>query len=348
MAPGISEETKIKIAGFIEAKFSDSDIAKHFKVNRKTVWRIRKKINETGTVKRAAGQGRKRTIRTSGNVKRLREKVRRNNKRSFRKIAKEMEISEKSVRRIASDAGISSKTFLTRNLITENQKVKRVIRSTDLSNWMENNPEKIVLWTDESQIEFDSFKNKQTDRILMTSETPKRDRIRMKSKNPEKVMIFGLVGSDGSKMPLIFMPKGVTLSSPTYRTFILDEVVSWIRERYEPGQTILMQNGAPPHTSNVTQQFLTEQLGESGYWNKTQWPPSSPDLNPLDFSIWSILKQKACSESFPNRETLIRKLNEAWNKAITPEYIRKVCGSVQKRFRAVINANGGHIEGFRN
>ena len=27
------------------------------------------------------------------------------------------------------------------------------------------------------------------------------------------------------------------------------------------------------------------------------WPPASPDLNPLDFNIWSILEAEACAKT---------------------------------------------------
>ena len=32
-------------------------------------------------------------------------------------------------------------------------------------------------------------------------------------------------------------------------------------------------------------------------WSEELWPPSSLDLNPMECGIWSILKQKACSQS---------------------------------------------------
>ena len=35
----------------------------------------------------------------------------------------------------------------------------------------------------------------------------------------------------------------------------------------------------------------------TGFWLKELKPPSSPDLNPMDFAIWSILESKACSST---------------------------------------------------
>ena len=36
--------------------------------------------------------------------------------------------------------------------------------------------------------------------------------------------------------------------------------------------------------------FTIEQENCLACTKKDEWPPSSPDLNPLDFSIWSILE----------------------------------------------------------
>ena len=61
-----------------------------------------------------------------------------------------------------------------------------------------------------------------------------------------------------------------------------------------------------------------------GFWEKEVWPPSSPDLNPMDFGIWSILEQKACSTSHPNIETLKQKLKASWEE-IDPEVVHATC-----------------------
>jgi hypothetical protein len=213
---------------------------------------------------------------------------------------------------------------------------------------MDDHPNKVILWTDESCIDINAHKNRKTDCVLMTSTSPQALRVRMRSKNPQKVMVWGLVASDGQKMPLIVIPKGQTVTTASYRTLVLEPMLTWIRERYGAGEVVFMQNGAPAHTSNSTQKFLLEELGAEGFWDKNQWPPSSPDFNPLDFSVWSVLKAKACSRSASSTTTLVRKLKEAWDTIVTADYIRKCCNSVRKRFCAVVQADGGHIEGLIN
>ncbi|KAI6659868.1 hypothetical protein LOD99_14208 [Oopsacas minuta] len=45
-----------------------------------------------------------------------------------------------------------------------------------------------------------------------------------------------------------------------------------------------------------------------------EWPPYSPDLNPMDYSIWSILETNACSKSHTNVESLKRALCREWER----------------------------------
>ena len=45
-------------------------------------------------------------------------------------------------------------------------------------------------------------------------------------------------------------------------------------------------------------------LSEAHFWRKDMWPPQSPDLNPLDYSIWGVLQERVQGTSQPNMESL--------------------------------------------
>ena len=51
------------------------------------------------------------------------------------------------------------------------------------------------------------------------------------------------------------------------------------------------------------------------------WPPSFPDLNPMNFCMWSFLDKK-----------------------ITQEHYRAAVDEFQRRYDMVIDVKGGHIE----
>ncbi|KAG5893504.1 hypothetical protein JTB14_031647 [Gonioctena quinquepunctata] len=51
---------------------------------------------------------------------------------------------------------------------------------------------------------------------------------------------------------------------------------------------VFMHDGAPAHFSQVARQHLTETYANQwiGRGGPHKWPARSPDLNPLDYSIW--------------------------------------------------------------
>ena len=73
------------------------------------------------------------------------------------------------------------------------------------------------------------------------------------------------------------------------------------------------------------------------------WPPNSPDLNPLDDSIWSILEQKASAKTHKTVEFLKRALIKAWDE-ISVETLAKIVDDFPKRLKACVEAEGGHFE----
>ena len=67
-----------------------------------------------------------------------------------------------------------------------------------------------------------------------------------------------------------------------------------------------MQDGAPPHFSLPVRQYLNEHFPHRwiGRGSEFVWPPRSPDLNPLDFSIWSQMKDMVYKDTINSIEEL--------------------------------------------
>ena len=77
--------------------------------------------------------------------------------------------------------------------------------------------------------------------------------------------------------------------------------------------------------------------------NNGEWPPNSPDLNVMDYSIWSILEAEACSKPHQSIEALKKSLVKAWN-AIPQDIIDKAMDDFPKRLKKCIEVGGGHFE----
>ena len=76
---------------------------------------------------------------------------------------------------------------------------------------------------------------------------------------------------------------------------------------------------------------------------KKRPPSSSPDLNPLDFSIWSMLKKDTCHSEKRSVDHLKKSLQKAWAD-IPQKKIRSVVEAFRSRLEKVIHVNGGQIK----
>src|SRR6218665_2993091 len=56
------------------------------------------------------------------------------------------------------------------------------------------------------------------------------------------------------------------------------------------GFFVFQQDGAPAHRARDTVAFLEQRVPD--FIPPTLWPPNSPNLNPVDYSIWSVLQMK--------------------------------------------------------
>ncbi|KAF2367793.1 hypothetical protein FHG87_001462 [Trinorchestia longiramus] len=118
------------------------------------------------------------------------------------------------------------------------------------------------------------------------------------------------------------------------------------RSRYIPNDNSglpksLQQNSAPSHGSNVTQTWIQRNI--SSFISKDVWPARRPDLNPLDFSIWSVLETRVFATTHTSLESLKAKLQREW-EAISQEQICAACDAFVNILKAVVRNNGGYIE----
>ena len=74
------------------------------------------------------------------------------------------------------------------------------------------------------------------------------------------------------------------------------------------------------------------------------WPPNSPDLNPLDYYVWKVLQEIFYQVSLKDLDHLKRRINAwAWSK-LDQQKINRAIDEFEERLRLVYKANGGHIE----
>ncbi len=293
--------------------------------------------------------GRPVTLTTPANVRKVKEMVRKNPVRSSHDVARALHMSPTSAQCLVSKAGLKNLKSLNRPMTSKVGVERRFSRAEKLLQWLKDNsrtrsgaPTRAVLWSDESNFVIDQIANTQNRRILAPKADVNKQAV-FRSKHPASVMVFGLFASDGNVMPPVFIPKGIKMDGPWYLANIIPAIESWAKSvygRFWRQRVVLMQDGAPCHTADKVQKHLRDNWGEEAFWSKTMWPPSSPDLNPLDFWAWSVLKSKTNLKRQPNIEALKDAIKKAWDEVLTPEAVKKACAAVAGRLEKAVAAEG--------
>ncbi|CAO4377463.1 unnamed protein product [Caenorhabditis nigoni] len=295
-------------------------IANRLRIARSTVNRTIQRFEDTGTVKDRARQGRPVTVTTPQAVKVVRELIRRNAHRSIRKIAEDLEMSRFSMTNIVKSKLKQKSYRVTRAaILSEANKQKRLQKAKMLLAGTRDGEYLVTVFSDEKLFTVEAEFNPQNHRVLAHDIQDASDKGKTihRTSHPASVMVFGAICSNG-KCPLVSVDKGVKINKEYYVEEILEKhLLPWAQNHFSGQHWIFQQDGAPAHTAKFTQDWCERHLPE--FIKKDGWPASSPDLNPLDFSIWGVLQKKL-------------------------EYLRATVNAYPRRLRAVIQAGGGRIE----
>jgi len=93
---------------------------------------------------------------------------------------------------------------------------------------------------------------------------------------------------------LMFIEPGVKINGTYYRgVWLRQHLLTAIRSITGDFFTF-QQDNAPALRAGDTAEFLSRNT--SDFISPLLWPPNSPDLNPVDYEVWSIFQQRVyCS-----------------------------------------------------
>src|SRR5262249_44351085 len=112
------------------------------------------------------------------------------------------------------------------------------------------------------------------------------------------------------------------------------------------GAWIMQQDSAPAHQMKATQALIRTNV--RGFISPKRWPAYSPDLNPLDYAVWGILKQRVYEAPIDSRDQLIARIRRCWFELPKASIDSRIL-EWHSRLRAVAAQNGYQIELlFRN
>lgn len=277
----MQEAQRERIADFLRAGTPISTIKEVTGASLATIYRVKNKVADGKTLKHPSRGPPANKKLTAAKLGRIRKSFDKNPTQSIRKTAKKLGIGATTLRTGLKHLGYESRVRPHRHILTGAQKDKRVERGKVILNWLKRSPGQIKVFSDEKNFYVDQAYNRRNDRAVVRrgEEVPKV----MRTKHPASVMVLAVIGDDGQKMPLHFFESGLKVNTEVYLDAMTKTVKPWLSRAYPEGNYTWTQDGAPSHTSRKTQEWCRVNL--ASFWPSKMWPPSSPDLNPLDYSV---------------------------------------------------------------
>ena len=330
-----------RVLDLLDAQIPQKVIAETVGVNIRTVERLNAaKKDGKSDAARAEGSGGHNKKRTEAFINSLKAKINADPTISMRRHSRDLNVSTGTIRKaVHDDLGLKSFVRVPRHLLTATMKERRLERCKKILVDLKHNGSRIKIFSDKKIFTVDQVFNRRNDRYLAES----TDQVKgvFRTKHPQQVMVLGVIGSDGQKMPPYFFNAGEKIGTDTYYKVLRYTVLPWLKAAYPGNNYVWQQDGAPAHTATRNQKFCKDNM--AAFWPKDFWPPSSPDLNPLDFFWWGAIESETNRTSHPNVDSLKASISKVW-ATYPADVIVKACATFRPRIEAVIAADGGHIK----
>lgn len=316
-----------------------------------TVKTICARIDATGSaVERKKGSGRPKSARTNDNVAKVAELIcsqedQPGTSKSTREIGTELGISHESVRQIATrDLGLRCFKRVPVQVLTDDTKQKRLARSTALFRRLSVKKTKRVFFTDEKVFYVSPPVSTQNNPVWSAGRKKDINPARLlvqRAKFSARVMVSAGVCFSG-KGRLHFVDEKAKINADYYVRELLPKLIDDCQTLMPDGYTF-QQDGAPAHTSRQAQDWLQQHTLD--FIKKDEWPPNSPDMNPLDFYVWGAMLHKY-QQFVPKPQNVAELrgvLQTIWND-LPQESIQNAVLAFRKRLQACSEQGGGHFE----
>lgn len=316
-------------------RLSVRGISKLLKIPKSTVHNIIVKFQNTKKLENLKGRGRK-SILSEREKKAIVRKVKVNPRLSAPKILSEIQNdfgkspSLETIRNVLHQNDFKNSFAKKKPLISKkNQKKRldfaRLHASKDISFW------KSILWSDESR-----YKVFGSDGRLRVWRKPLQS-LKMQNLNPTvkhgggSCMVWGCMAFSGAgKLEFI---EGI-MNQIYYQDILSRNLKESVRKLRLGRRYIFQQDNDPKHKSKSTMEyFLKNKI------NVLDWPPQSPDLNPIEH-LWDHVEKEIRKHQITSKQDLKIRIQEAWD-AIPEDVTKNLVESMPRRLLAVVAAHGG-------
>lgn len=337
----ISIEKRSAIITLMNENYSHHEIARKLNIPRTTVSHIIKHFLETGSLKPRKRTGRNKC--TTDKEDRYIAYVSCKNRRltapeitaQFNE-SRDKGVSVSTVTRRLNQFGLHGRVAVKKPLLRPANKQKRLQWAKQHQTWSIRQWQK-VLWSDESKFEiFGSHR-----RVYVRRRVGERMRddcvVPTVKHGGGSLMIWGCFGN--SKVGDLVEITG-KLDKEGYLAILRDHALpnglSLIGRGF-----VFQQDNDPKHSSKLCKGYLEEQHRRRKV-NVMEWPPQSPDLNPIEL-LWEHLDRELRKTCPTSKSDMLDKINITWN-AIQADVLDKLVERMPRLCKAVIAAKGGYFD----
>jgi len=236
----------------------------------------------------------------------------------------------RSIRNRLIEGGLSGRIAAKKPLLSEKNRAARLEFAMMHRDWTVEDWKK-VLWSDESTVELFKSKRRELEDVQVRGTRMSAWYLQFTLGGGGKLMVRDCFCSSG--LGELRRVKG-TMDQHTYTKMLIDAMIPSAERLFNGDLFIFQQDNAPCHKARS----VTELLKESDI-SVMDWPPQSPDFNPIE-NLWRILKKKVGQSKPTNLNELWEKLQEAW-RSITEEEITRLINSMPQRMKSAIKNRGG-------
>jgi transposase len=239
-------------------------------------------------------------------------------------------ISNTSVWRGVRQAGLRAKVKRKAPLLTQKFRTRRLkfARKYKDHNWHKH------MFADEKTFCLFSLPNKKNDVVWAS----KGDYIEPVStvRNAAKINAYGAISLEGKTSIHLFKEN---MTADIYCDILRDTLLPTTNRLYGNRSWTYVQDNDPKHTARTTQQFIANNL--SNTIPVEDWPPNSPDLNPIE-NLWATVGEIVAKQKPTNLTSMKKYITKAWNTVATADIRKKLIDSIPFRLKEVIKKKGGH------
>lgn len=323
-------------------------------LNKWKIYRMVQRFEQTGSVLdfRHKNEGRPRSARSSENLTTVRTVVEETPQKSVRNILREVNgyvntrVSASSVYRMLK---FDLKLTPYKISIMQHLKPSDIASRLNFASWAEQRNEGFwnnVWFSDEAHFYLNTEVNKQNIRFWGSQ---KPNIYIEKPIHSEKVTAWAALSSSGIIGPFFFEDSdgnATSVNSSSYLDLIRRKFIPALRRKgVNINQIWYQQDGATPHTARNVLDYLDKTFNGHfiSFRTHQEWPPHSPDLNPLDFFLWGYLKDKVYTPAPSTKQELKASIRREI-RLISTFTLESVIRNFSERIQLVKRQNGRHLE----